>query len=97
MKANINPTSILLVGKFVALLLPMAWALTSLTHAQLSMLTDANWESMGTDGPKDVVSAMAFMGNDLYVAGAFPTVQGKVVNGIARWDGRDWFPLGTGV
>ena len=81
----------------MALFLSTTCALMSLTHAQVSEISDDDWESMGPDGPGDLVSAMATMGNDLYVAGAFPTVQGKVVNGIARWDGREWFPLGTGL
>ena len=34
----------------------------------------------------------------LYVAGAFRLVDGWIeANGIARWDGTRWFPLGKGV
>jgi hypothetical protein len=33
----------------------------------------------------------------LYVAGSFETAGGIVVNNIARWDGRNWEPLGFGL
>ena len=36
-------------------------------------------------------------GPALYVGGAFDTVGGQVVNGIAKWDGTGWSPLGDGV
>ena len=48
-------------------------------------------------GPDDIISSMAVMGNNLYVAGPFRHAGGKVANGIARWDGKEWFPLGDGV
>jgi hypothetical protein len=36
-------------------------------------------------------------GQALYACGSFDTADGTVVNGIARWDGAAWSPLGVGV
>lgn len=36
-------------------------------------------------------------GNDLYVAGNIASYGGVPVNGIARWDGMSWGPLGEGL
>ena len=35
--------------------------------------------------------------NELYAGGGFEYAGNKKCNGIARWDGTDWFPLGTGI
>ncbi len=35
-------------------------------------------------------------GEALYVGGGFTTAGGQVVNRIARWDGLNWSPLGSG-
>jgi uncharacterized membrane protein len=44
------------------------------------------------------VSALAF-GSDgsLYAGGYFTTAGGVVTNGIGRWDGFQWHPLGSGM
>lgn len=39
---------------------------------------------------------MCLFGNDLIVAGNFLKAGGITVNGIARWDGNQWFSLGAG-
>jgi trimeric autotransporter adhesin len=36
-------------------------------------------------------------GEALYVGGRFPTAGGITVNNIARWDGANWEPLGSGM
>jgi len=59
------------------------------------------WSALGT-GLDAQVYALAVSGSDLYVGGQFhyatnagpSTVQ---VNGIAKWDGSNWSPLGSGV
>lgn len=44
------------------------------------------------------VSALKFAGHDLYVAGGFDAAGAHSdVNGVARWDGQRWFPLGSGL
>ena len=42
-------------------------------------------------------NAFAFAGRDVYVGGNFDTADGIPVHNIARWDGTNWFPLGSGV
>jgi hypothetical protein len=60
----------------------------------------ANWSGLGSgaSGPGTTdVRALAF-GSDgkLYCTGRFTNVSGVNVSGIARWDGTNWEPLGSG-
>jgi hypothetical protein len=34
---------------------------------------------------------------ELYAGGNFKIAGGKVVNNIARWNGKEWFPVGAGI
>jgi len=43
------------------------------------------------------VYALATSGSDLYVGGRFITAGGMASNGIAKWDGKHWAPMGNGV
>jgi hypothetical protein len=43
------------------------------------------------------VSALLVNGSDLYVAGDFAFAGGVGATNLARWDGTNWFPLGSGV
>ena len=44
------------------------------------------------------VRALAFSDQGLlYAAGNFTLAEGKTVNHIAMWDGRNWLPMGNGV
>ncbi len=43
------------------------------------------------------IGSMTATAANLYVAGYFTTVAGLPANNIARWDGTNWFPLGSGV
>ena len=60
---------------------------------------DENWDAQftGTNAPNAFVAALAFGDTNLYVGGAFTTAGGVAVNRIARWDGRQWAALGSGV
>jgi hypothetical protein len=40
---------------------------------------------------------MAVLGSNLYVGGQFSTAGGIPANNIAKWDGRNWSALGSGV
>ena len=56
-----------------------------------------SWSALGS-GVNDTVRALAVSDNILYVGGSFSlasfsTSGGLVVNGIAEWDGANWFPL----
>jgi len=43
------------------------------------------------------IAALAVDGTALYVAGMLIQAGGQSVNGIARWDGNEWGPLGAGA
>jgi hypothetical protein len=54
------------------------------------------WTSLGSalDGPLDALAVAA--DGALIVGGSFLHAGGRMVGGIARWDGTDWSPLGSG-
>jgi hypothetical protein len=43
------------------------------------------------------VNSIVSVGSDLYAGGGFTTAGGISVNRIAKWDGVEWSPLGSGV
>ncbi len=58
------------------------------------------WSRTGTGanhGPSDVVRAVQWIGNDLYVGGEFLAVSGTPMSRIARWDGSSWHMLLDGL
>jgi len=60
---------------------------------------DGTWTPMGGfDGSDGVVgTSLALDGSTLYLGGYFETIDGATFNGIARWDGTTYSPLGAGV
>ncbi|MFO1461140.1 MAG: hypothetical protein U1G08_17260 [Verrucomicrobiota bacterium] len=53
------------------------------------------WETLATNGgPFEVVLPL---GNDVYVGGGFSQIDGQKLAGVARFDGTQWHPLGTGI
>jgi hypothetical protein len=48
-------------------------------------------------GLSQFVNALVVYNGDLIAAGGFVTAGKDTVNSIARWDGKRWRPLGTGV
>jgi hypothetical protein len=47
----------------------------------------------GFGGPGTSVSALAVLGNDLYVGGNFTSAVGTGANYVAKWDGANWSSL----
>ncbi|MEO5953565.1 MAG: hypothetical protein ABIQ44_13955, partial [Chloroflexia bacterium] len=48
-------------------------------------------------GADSAVSAIAVNGNDVYVGGWFTGIGNAAANYIARWDGINWYKLGSGA
>src|SRR5713226_5192471 len=60
---------------------------------------DVNWDA-GFNVPAGVngdVTSVATLGGELYVAGHFTKAGNIEAKGLARWDGKNWFPVGGGV
>jgi len=60
-----------------------------------------SWAAVGGGVEGRGVQALTFFddgtGPALYVGGYFPKAGGRTVNSIAKWDGANWHPLGSGV
>lgn len=48
------------------------------------------------NGLQGTVRALAVYKNELYAGGDFKIADGKFVNGIAKWNGSEWLPVGLG-
>ncbi len=69
------------------------------TAAPTGDTADVHWDSRfasasGFNGP---VLAIYIDGTDVYFGGSFTAVGGAAINGIVKWDGLSWSPLGAGV
>src|SRR4029453_19316449 len=51
----------------------------------------------GIPAPNSFVSALAMSGSDLYVGGLFTNAGGGLASNTAKWDGRSWSALGSGI
>lgn len=71
-------------------------------YSRIARFDGSHWQTIGMLGggePYDVHSACALATYDgqLVAAGAFSMIDGEAVYHIARWDGADWAPLGSGI
>ncbi len=82
-----------------------AWAtggtVSDIGTIDLVYVCDAGFKALPTPAPSGTVKAMTVFddgsGPALYVGGAFTTVGGLTVNGVARWNGSSWSALGSGL
>ena len=61
---------------------------------------DPSWDADFESGDSHIngdVRAVAVIGNDVYIAGAFTSAINGTVNHIVRWNESGWYSLGTGV
>src|SRR5688572_33036088 len=72
---------------------PAAMALAALLPAQTPSWSQ-NWAVAGLGG---TVCAFAGYNSDLYAGGEWFAAKGGVIRGLARFDGLDWRPVGTGI
>lgn len=70
----------------------------NIASSQQTPQGDEFWSDHFTlPGTNNFVSAIAVSGSDLYIAGWFTKVGSVDANYVARWDGPNWFPLGSGM
>ena len=59
------------------------------------------WDSLGIgiseNGFVQNVTDIVSFNNEIIICGPFQSCGGKVIQGIARWDGTDWFSIGGSV
>jgi hypothetical protein len=69
---------------------------TSTTNAPIEVWNGAQWNVIGHASAsfQAIVYDMAFVGNNLYIAGSFTNVSGVAANGLAKWDGANWSSVG---
>lgn len=53
--------------------------------------------SGGVHTDDQILDVLPMPNGDLYVAGEFTSIGGVAANGVARWDGATWQPLGAGI
>lgn len=67
----------------------------------LALWDGTNWSSVGTPGRMNgvsfIVRAIAAKGTNVYAGGSFTIAGQTTANYIARFDGKHWHPLGTGI
>jgi hypothetical protein len=68
------------------------------TSAPAAVPADSNWDDrFGMPGVAASGLALAVSGTNVYLGGNFTEVAGVTMNYIARWNGRAWSPLGSGL
>ncbi|UOQ73710.1 beta strand repeat-containing protein [Hymenobacter cellulosilyticus] len=88
----------------------VANASTSVPANNLAKWDGTTWSGLGNgtapvtstnNGTNNYVTALAVLGNDLYVGGAFNAVASAsgpaTINYVAKWDGAAWSSLGSGL
>lgn len=70
-------------------------------QGNVTTLAASTWSALGSNGPgtgalTSQVSALAVRGSDLFVGGSFSDAAGiPEADYVARWDGSNWFALGS--
>jgi hypothetical protein len=77
------------------------WLSGGLPVRRVAKWDGSQWQPLG-EGVNDpsgwpVVYAIALVKDDVYIAGGFYYAGGRLVNHIARWDGSQWHPVGSGL
>jgi hypothetical protein len=82
------------------LLMLLTWGLPHVTLAQgRPALPDSRWQpGFGVpEGTNGAVLAMVWARGNLYIGGSFTAVGGVAARNVARWDGRSWHAVGSGL
>jgi hypothetical protein len=94
-----SSTRIVTIKAMVLLLLGLLLATVAPAPARAAEPGDDHWDDCfylpGLDG--GVRALVADGRGNIYAAGWFTRADGVAVNGVARWDGSRWHPMGTGI
>jgi hypothetical protein len=64
----------------------------------LTPSADDSWQPLGSGvGFDQTANTLAVDGSNIYVSGAFTSIDGVAANHVACWDGGHWLPLGIGL
>ncbi|HXR05235.1 MAG TPA: hypothetical protein VN836_11060 [Verrucomicrobiae bacterium] len=68
----------------------------STTNASLNVWDGLQWSPLAfiTGNSSPEIRDMAFVGDTLYVGGAFNTINGALLGTLAKWDGMNWSGVG---
>jgi hypothetical protein len=61
-----------------------------------TLVAGGGWQDLG-EHPDLAATAPGIHGGDLIAAGDFASVGGRPGRYVARWDGANWYPLGSGI
>lgn len=102
--ANLGPNELVSATVHWDSRLVAAGAFTRADNAPASGVAVWNgawWEPLGAGmsggDPRTWVFALTVFRGDLIAGGVFTHADGQLVNGVARWDGQSWRPLGAGI
>ena len=72
----------------------------TLDMQNIAQYKDSSWTVLGNGtgvALTEFVNCVAVDGNNIYVGGSFTRIGGLATNSIAKWDGRKWSALGSGL
>jgi len=82
-------------------LFTMAGGAGGVAASRIAKWDGSSWSALGAGMNQPWVSSLAVYddgaGAALYAGGRFTTAGGVAANGLAKWDGSRWSPLGRGV
>ena len=71
--------------------------LTIFSNCPNILMFDGTYAQIVGTGLDSNVLSLAAVGNNVYAAGNFAHAGGNAANKIARWDGTNWYAVGSGV
>jgi hypothetical protein len=75
---------------------PVADVQNTIQGGVFQLRTNA-WQTCGWFGSTGRIYALAVQGTNLFAGGRFAAAGGVPANNVARWDGAQWHPLGSGT
>lgn len=95
------PPRLVVAGRFAAAGWNNASTPGGIGANSIAMWDGTTWQSLGlglTGNPiYATVYCLAVFNGELYAGGTFTSAGGSAIGGIARWNGTQWRPLGSGL